>query len=606
MPPYPSQKNSAKEASEVRESGLNLVIGKSRMTQVRQEIGIIADRSFRNNLIGEEAYEGYRELAEGREEHEISADMLESSRKFAKEHEEKAIRIHQKIKAAISAGIASENDEEFLMETLIAENTEFVSQAGEIEGLVTEKLARMKKDREKYDKFAAHKLIKEEGCLTVDASTTIDFPDAEEFLELTVPERRELLKQLEDALPKAEKYAEENEADEEEELIAEYEEKLDEKLEEGVIGKHTYNAFLSEFKKINRKEKIRWNKDSEFSAQMKRYEVLWDQIRDTLQGPALEGIEGKIDSSGYSELLSEFGRLKQSETQRLHTGYAAELAKYQQEGVIGRHTVAEFRMWMVQQDMASKYSAEEELPEQMARYEELWENIEELDEKQQDFLKSKIDSWGYTELDAQYKVFKGEVPANDGSDSKALSQLRSTEMKDAIMETDEMLEEQGETKKKAFVGILNKMFATVNRDSFDATSFEAQLREKAAAHNPTVEKNTKARAADDEVDFYEIGKNTELLEETGKAEVKDELGFVQVETEGTDGTARQAQVTINEEEGLEHLFGEQGKRGFSGKKDDLSLAIWTTSGRTVEMDLQEIRALHAYLKESETEEKKAA
>jgi hypothetical protein len=610
MPSSPSQKHSAKEAAEERElSGFDLVIEKNRMTQIRQEIGIIADRSYRNNLIGDEAYEGYRELAEGREEHDISAEMLENSRKFAKEHEEKAIRIHHKIEAAIRAGVASEADEEFLMETLISENTEFVSQAGQIEGLIDAKLARMRKDREQYDFFAKHKLIKDSGCLEIDENTSIDFPDVKEFLELTVPERRELLKQLEEGLPKAEEYAEECEAASDEELEAEYEEKLDEKVEEGIIGKHTHDEFLKEFKTVNHKDKVHWNKQAVFNGQMARYEKLWSEIRETLQGEALESIESKIDDGGYREINNEFGALKQSENRRLNTEYMAALKEYQQEGIIGRHTVAEFSMWMYQQNLSDKYSAEDALPDQMTRYEELGEKIEELDEEQQDYLKSKIDAWGYTELDQQYQKFKGEIPANDGSDSKALSQIRSHEMKDAIVEADEMLTEDP-SKKKGFIKVLNKMFNRVNRDSFDATSFEAEVHKKAAAENPAVKREVKGRAADDEVDFYGIGQDAEVLEESGKSEVTDEIGFVQVATKKEDGgVKRQAQLTINEEEGLEHFFEEQGERGFTGKKDDLSLAVWTDAGRTVEMDLQEVRALRDYLKETEkkeSEEKKAA
>lgn len=612
MPPNPIQRNSLKENSESRESSsLNSVLDKNRMTQVRQEIGIIASRSFRENLISEEAYEEYRQLVEGQEEHDVSAEMLESTRKFAKEHEEKAVRIHQKIETAIKAGIASETDEEFLMEKLIVENIEFVGKANEVEALVDEKLARMKLDREKYDHFANHELIKEEGCLVVGSNTKIDFPDEKEFLALTVPERRELLKKLEEALPKAEKYAEENDDENDEKLIGEYEEKLDEALEQGIIGKHTYNEFLNGFKKLDRKEKKRWNRDSEFNAQMKRYEVLWSQIRDTLQGEALDGIEGKIDSFGYTELFREFGKLKSSESGRLNAEYAGALEEYRQEGIIGRHTVAEFAGWMRAQDLSAQYSAEDELPGQMERYEELWENIGELSEKQQDFLGSKIDVWGYTELRAQYSSFKNgsaELPSeSDGLSRKSISQLQSSEVKEAIVETDEMLTDEGPSKKKKFMGVLDKMFSRVSGGSFNATSFEAEVHKKAAAAKPDLKRDTKGRAADDEVNFYEIGKDAEVLEENEKAEVIDEVGFVQVASNDNDGVSRQVQVTINEEDGLHHFFSEEGKQSFrasqSGGRDDLSLAIYTDSGRTVEMELKEVRALQNYLKESEQEEK---
>lgn len=613
MARHSSQINSANEGSESGESSLlDSVLDKNRMTQIRQEIGIIASRSYRQNLISEEAYEEYRQLVEGQEEHEISAEMLESTRKFAKEHEAKAIRIHQKIETAIRAGIASETDEEFLMEKLIVENIEFAGRADEVEALVDEKLARMKQDREKYDRFAEHKLIKEEGCLIISANAGIDFPDLKGFLELTVPERRELLKKLEEALPKAEKYAEESDKNDED-LIAEYEEKLDEKVEEGIIGKHTHDEFLKEFKGVNHKDKVHWNKKPIFEGQMDRYAKLWSEIRGTLQGEALAHIEGKIDDFGYGELKGEFAKLKYSETQRLHASYATALEKYQQKGVIGQHTKADLMMRLYRQDMDSKYSAEEELPDEMTKYEKFWEDVEELDDEQQDFLKARINIWDYSDLDRQYKKFKGELPANDGTDgleSKSLSQLQSTEIKEAIVETDEMLDDKGKSKKKRFMDVLDKMFSRVSGSSFDATSFEGELRKKAAAANPTVKNEVKGRAADDEVDFYEIEKDEEVLEEQGNSKVTDENGFVQVESEGINGPTRQVQVTINEEEGLEHFFNEEGRKRFksskSGGRDDLSLSVYTDSGRTVEMNLKEVKALQSYLKESEKEEQKKA
>lgn len=594
------------EASEKRSDALDEVLENNRMAQIRQEIGLIADRSYREQLINDEAYEGYRQLADGREAEELSAEMLEKIRKDAEKHEKRAILINQKIQTAIRAGYASETDEGFLMEHLVVENIDFIEKSGEVEKLIDDKLARMKMDREAYDKLAAHPLIKEAGCLQVDENTAIEFPDLKAFLELSVPERRELLKQLEEALPKAERYAEEHEDEEDEELISQYEKKLDEATEEGIIGKVTHKKFLDEFKANPHKTKVYWNTDSVFKAQMKRYEVMWDQIRTELQGEALANIEAQIDKKGYNDLFAEFGRLKQSETQRLQNGYRAALEKYCAEGTIGQHTIAEFMMWMYRQDLPSKYEAEEQLPEQMERYEKLWEDAEELSGKQQKFLRSKIDVWGYTQLHDQYLKFKNgedESEEKDPLSRKSLLQLHSTEMKEAIVEAEEMLTEEGEPKKKGFMRVLDKMFTRVNRETFDATSFEAEVHKKAVQANPAVKREAMGRAADDEVDFHAIGLDTEVLEESGRSEVKEEDGYMQVESGGLDGPSRQVQLTVNEEEGLRSFFTEKDRRDFTEKKDDLSLAIWTTGGRTVEMDIQEVSAFRDYLKESEVEKK---
>ena len=71
-----NQIRGSNEASEGAESNaLTRVLDRNRMTQVRREIGMIADRSYHENLISDEAYEGYKELAEGREEHEIDQSI---------------------------------------------------------------------------------------------------------------------------------------------------------------------------------------------------------------------------------------------------------------------------------------------------------------------------------------------------------------------------------------------------------------------------------------------------------------------------------------------------------------------------------------------------
>jgi hypothetical protein len=246
----------------------------------------------------------------------------------------------------------------------------------------------------------------------------------------------------------------------------------------------------------------------------------------------------------------------------------------------------------------------------MIRYEKLWGNIEKLGNKEQNYLRSKLDEWGYKEINTQYEAFlRGEaVPdENRGSDPDSLSQLRSKEVKNAILETDEMLENQGRGKKRSFMNVLDKMFRRVNRDSFDATSFETQLRERVVAQNPHIKRDTKGRGADDEVDFSQIEGDAEILEEGGKAKVTEDTGFVQVESKGDGEKAyREAQVTINEEDGLKRFLIEDGKRDYraeeEGGNDDVSLAIYTDSGRTVELDLQEIRALRKHLQESEEEQ----
>lgn len=604
----PSQINGPREAFEAPKSpDLRLIHGGK---QIREQIGKIADRSLEKGLISKETYDGYKAVAAGTNEFEMNMKVLESTRDFASGHEGTVFRIHEKIQAARVTKIASEGDEHFLMEQikLKVKDFEFDQKAEWYEKRIDEKLAHMKRDKNQYMELAGHKLIKGIGYLKVDGNTRIELPNEEGFLKLTVLQRRELLKKLEEALPKAEVYAKEHESKEDKELTDGYKKKLDGARKKGIIGEHTYNEFWNSFKKIDHEEKKYWI--GEFDAQMERYEILWGQIRGSLEGKALKSIESKIDDSGYTELFSEFGKLKRSESERLGKGYTQELEKYREEGIIGRHTMSQFALWMGQQELSDQYKAEKELPEQMLRYEELWQNVEDLSGKQQDFMRSKIDIYGYTELNQQYLAFKGgaEVPQAEVADSDpdSLSQLESKEVRNAIIETDEMLAGQGKSKRSNFIEILDKMFRKVGRDKFDANSFQIQIRGEAANDNG-VERTAKGREANDEVDLHQIKKDTKILEEKGGAKVTEDRGFVQVESKEGDKTARKAQVTINEEDGMKRFFTEDGKHNYRAKEegghDDLSLAIKTDSGRTVELDLQEIQALQKHLEKSEKEER---
>ena len=604
------QKNGLQEhLSTPKTNVLESVLNRIRANHIRREIGIIALSSHRDNLISDEVYEGYRELAEGRDGYEISVAMLEGMRNFAKEHEARAIRIHQKIQTAIQKQIASENDEAFLMEELVIDNEKFVSQAGVIESLIDAKLMRMQKDRERYDKLAHHKLIGPSGQLNIDSNGKIDFPDENTFLQMTVPERRELLKKCEEALPKAEAYAEMIAEGESGKRVEAYVKKLDKAAKAGIIGEHTCNSFLSEFMELgSEKEQERW--DKEFDTQMKRYKVLWDGIRGTLKGRALETMEGMIDEHGYADLFKTFGLIKASESKRLVASYAGALEEHRKAGTIGRHTMTQFMLWMNQRDLADQYEAENLLPDQMKRYETLWEDIAQLGGKEQKLLRSKIDVWGYTELKRQCDAFRGRGVKSGKESDRMLGQIESSEVREAIADASDLLEEQGGNKRKSFLGILSHMFNRSNRSTFDATSFETEIRERVVKENPQIKRDLKGRGANDEVDYYQIDEDTEILEDTGRADITEVNGFTQVSAENDNGTVhRETQVTINEEEGMRRLFMEEGKHSFSaeeaGGNDDMSLAV-SNGGRTVELNLKEIRLTQEYLKLKERETPEAS
>ncbi|MBN2306829.1 hypothetical protein JXD20_02490 [Candidatus Peregrinibacteria bacterium] len=578
---------------------LHQVLERNRMTQTRREIGLIADRSLAERVISEEAYKGYRELAEGREQHQITAEMLESTRRFAKAHELAAIEIHRHIKLAVGQKIASKEDEKFLMKQLIISNHNFVNQAESIGALVDQKLERMRKDRDRYDKLANHPLIKDVGYLKVDGNTRIELPNLDKFLDMKVPDRRALLDKLEKVLSTAEAYAKECEQREDQASVEEYEAMLRGAMEEGIIGEHTFKSFLDGFKKIDHKEKEYWKE--EFSNQMKPYRDLWSLIRASLRGKALEEMEAMRHNpeAGYSQLSDRFKELKISEAIRLEANYIKTLEKHRKEGIIGRRGIQELMTKRGQRKLEKQYEAEQQLPEQMESYRALWKQIETLPKKQQKFLRERIDEWGYDKLNQQYLKLAGKEDTEEQGYEEAVKQIRSNTVREAIVETAEILDGQSKQRQTAFIGLLDKMFKRANRDTFDASSFEGDIRGKTRKIDPTLRPDMKGRNAADEVDYKQIEGDTKILEQAGVTKVKGDLGFYEVESRINHRTTRQTQVTVNEERGIERLLSEDSKQSYRaeevGGDDDLCLAVYS-GGRTVELELNEVRLLQEALK----------
>jgi len=582
-----------------RSGSLKRVLDINRANQTRDGIRIIAERSFRKHLINNEAYLGYLDLADGKESYQITTEMLESTKKFAQEHEERAIRFYEKIQVARRYKIASQTDEYFLMKHLVMDNLQFAVGATEVEILLDKKLDRMKKEKDYYNTMSNHKLIKNIGYLKVNSSTKIDFPKEDDFLKMTVPKRRELLKKLKESLVEAEKYAKEMEKVDNKKLIVQYEAKLKSAKNKRILGKETVNKFMDGFRKIDQEEKEYWL--SEFNTEMERYETLWKNIRESLQGVALGYMEKKLDKLGYTELLTKFGQVKELESSSLCANYSDELNNFRIQGIIGEHTEREFNNWMKEQDLSEQYKATSQLSGQMDRYRKLWVEVNSLKSKEQDFMKSKIDAWGYTKLNSQLQAFKlGETIKEEyglSESERVLAGIRSSEVKNAIRETDELLVGKGERKRGILRLIIDNTF---NRQGskFDATNFQEKVRNKANKFNPGM-KNDSESQGEDKINILEKKESSDVIKQDGFTEIKS------VNKKGQ--TARDTQVQINQEEGMERLLSENTKRNYrsdtDGGSDDLSLSIKNKAGATVKLDLQQSKVLNDFLKKREEERK---
>lgn len=613
---------------------LENVVNINRMRQLRQEVKLIADRSYQKQIISNESYAGYEKLAAGGDEEKITLELLKSIRDFAEIHEIKAERIQKHVESAKRRKVASDNDEKFLMSHLILDNElQFSLDSVATENLILQKIKRMEDDRRAYDEIANHKLVKNVGYLKTDKNTKIDVPNEKKFLEMTVPERRKFLEQIKTALPKAEKYAETTGQEESKEITGKYKALLNKAYEKKIIGKKTYEKFLDGFKKIDKDEKKYWI--SEFPDEMKRYGKLWSNIRSTLKGKALEHMESMRDENGYTEIFTEFGKTCEHEKMRLDKEYGTLLEGFEKEKIIGRHTVDDFKNWMSGQELKGKYDAVEKLHDrsggQMERYRKLDNDIKNnLPVKARDYLESKRDDWGYAEMKSQYDRFmQGEkIPSQDKSENEndPLSVVASTAVKRAIVDVNIALKKEGKGKRHTFLNRIKTMFGEEQSDNFNATGFQARLRKdreqiKEKPREQSKEKDgdtnvidlqqklqekrvQKARGHTEAIDKSGIEDEMRVLKETKKARVVNEKGFRQIETsENGDHTERKTQLEINRAEAMKQFFIEDNQQQFrsqhQGGHDDLSLAVRTEGGHTVELDLTEIRALGKYLEEEE-------
>jgi len=570
----------------------------------------------------------------GQEDQEITLELLKSIRDFAEVHEMKAERIQKHIESAKRKKVASDNDEKFLMSHLVLGNeSKFTQDFTATENLILQKIKRMEDDKKAFDEIANHPLVKNVGYLKLDKNTKIKIPDEKKFLEMTVPERRKFLETIKKALPKAQEYAEEAGQEESKGLTDKYESLLDKAYDQKIIGKKTREKFLDGFKKIDKTEKKYWI--SEFPNEMKRYEKLWGNIRSALKGKALEHMEGLIDKKGYTEIFVEFGKISEAEGKRLNKEYSVLLAGFKREGIIGNHTVDEFAEWMTGRQLQDKYTAIGRLHDgsggEMERYRKLHDDIKNnLPKKAQVYMVSKIDDWGYEEMKSQYDRFmQGEkIPNQDKTEKKndPLSVVTSTAVKRAIIDTNVSLKKRGKEKRSTFLNRIKKMFGEERHDQFDATGFQARLNEdRKTAEKSHQERSITAKKENNVIDFQQKLKEKRIqktrghsesvdragieeemrdLEKTQKAHVVDEEGFRQVRTSEDHGhTRRKTQLEINREKAMERFFVEDNKQQFrnreQGGQDDLSLAVRTEDGRTVELDLKEIRALEKYLEEEE-------
>lgn len=554
--------------------------------------------------------------------------------------------MQSQINSGIKEGIMSEADREFLMDNLIlTDEHDFVGKSEKIGELLDGKLKRMKEDRKEYDELMGHPLVKNTGFLKTDANTKIIIPNEKDFLKMQLPERRKLLEKAKKALPDALEYAKKQGGVESEKMTEEYADILNKAMKEGIIGKATIEKYMDGFKKIDLAEKKDWMQDMKNGNQLKRYKELWQNIRKTLNGSDLNRMEDLRDKMGYTELFTEFGKLKEQESLKITKEYDEKLDTSYQTKIISKHTKQEFSKDMQKQDLEKKRDYLNEFDNQMARYRQLRTQIDGLKDKRgQAILNGMYESGdnGFTEIDSAYKRMISHPGAPDAqTKSDPLAEVTDISVKRGIMKAAELLKEKGRDKQNSFFIRLKRMVGGEQSENFNENSFQKNLRKVRDVKSVAKMSDNRAPAGSEksedddfislqnslrrkrgqmnkaeespDTDQSGLGKNVrqvdrgeveseikEVATDKSARVLKDE-NYIQIESvgEGSKGE-RAALVEINRMKSLEHWDRENQKKEYrsyrEGGKDKVSFSIKTDDGRTVELTLQQIRAMEKMLK----------
>jgi len=545
------------------------------------------------------------------------------------------------IDRAIYQKVASDSDRKFLRFFIESEEYKDVP-SDKMEAAVIDKLVRMKEDKDFYDQMVNHNLIKNVGFLKIDQGKKINVPGEKGFLNLTVPERRDLLKKIKEALPKAELYAAKLEKEESAELVKNYTKMLDKALnKDKIIGSKTHAKFLDGFSKIDKDEKEDWVQ--EFSSQMTRYENLWKEVRSTFRGDTLKHFESLRDSKGYTEVFNQISVVKEKEGKRLDSDYKNRLRKYREKGTIGNKTIHSFMEnsdGIKRQSLDDKERYIDQLPSQMKRYENLWERIDELPRKQKEFLAVNIDKYGYTELNEFYDHFSdgGKIPGQDDNLSDLSDNLRektSATVAEGIENIDAELDKKGGDSKGNFIDLLKRKFlGNRTEKEVDASNIDNHAQQRKAAQKKVESTSQEKEVESNVVDFG--GNIAKLRAEKNPGQsnenVQDELSALnlhndQVQEEMKDiALNEKIHVQVTEKNGLSEIEtavdGEQNVRSVDfridekgaignlqsqhlSKNDKLSIST-KKEGKVTNLKLSEIRLMKEYLESKKEIDEKAA
>ena len=459
---------------------------------IRNKIAQMVKDPYFQSTLDKEALKNYQDIVD--KKGNIDPNDTESLSRFYDfmsnqftEVQQVKKRITDHVKDAIRGKAISEEDRKFYKEKMkenVVSGEQIVTKEvlEKAEKEILESLENRRKERKEYDDLVDSTLVKD-GFLIIDKDNKILVPDEVNYLKMTVPERRKWLKQIQDALPKAERYAEAQEKNEGDKLTKEYETLLNAARKEGMIGDKIIDKFMDWFNGQNNEAKK--YAIGQFFKEMSRYKTLWKDIRKTLKGNSLSRLEKLKDQMGHTELKSEF----------MKEQYAGKLKEARQKKIISKHTETAFLADFESQSPDRKQNYLDQFDNQMEKYKSLCSRIDQMkDKKAQKVLNEmyEIGQHGFSEIHAKYNRLTGSQISEADKNTKpepslkGLSTITNETVKKEILHARKTL---NRTEKKTFVERLTHFFSGRESERQDTVSYQDNVRASRKKHERAYQEN---------------------------------------------------------------------------------------------------------------------
>ena len=299
--------------------------------EMRRHIHGLLDKIEKRGLATHETVEQYRKGADN----DPSPENLKAYYQWIDQRMQKVNsafgEIESTLEQAVRSEIMSTTDRERLQKKLTSKSQEDV--VGKIDGIrqsLQDEIDQFRKDRELYDRIKTDPRFYN-GGIQKKGKEAITVPDLKAFLAMPLKTRRAFLEKVRKVLDQP-VVGKKKSSPEELRLKQKYHEKLIAAQKKGILGAASIHQLLEEFMKAEGNDKKK--KTEAIEKELEPYRKLWAEIRNTLQGPALEQLEKARESLTLVDLKKEFKKISEAEEARLTNEYQKRLEAAERKKIL--------------------------------------------------------------------------------------------------------------------------------------------------------------------------------------------------------------------------------------------------------------------------------